>query len=161
MTKKYVTDVKRWLTQKELVGRIKDKKVEARILKRLLFVKYLYEGNSVPQAADRIEATLPVAYEWRKRWNEQGYEGLIPQFDGGAPSKLSQKNKEDLIEALTQRDDWTTKEIRQMIQDRFNVTYTERHVNRLLRSFGMNHGKPFQNDYRRPADAEEQLKKTR
>ena len=61
MAKKYVTDVKKWLTQKELVGKIKDKKVEARILQRLLFVKYLYEGNSVPQAADKIEASLPVA----------------------------------------------------------------------------------------------------
>lgn len=161
MTKKYVTDVKRWLTQKELVGKIKDKKVEVRIFQRLLFIKHLYKGDSVPQAADKVEVTLPVGYEWRKRWNEQGYEGLIPQFDGGAPSRLSQEDTEDLIDVLKQRDDWTTKEIRQLIQDRFNVSYTKRHVNRLLRSFGMNHGKPFQRDYRRPDDAEKQLKKTR
>lgn len=161
MTKKYVTGVKRWLTQKELVGKIKDKKVEVRIFQRLLFIKHLYEGDSVPQAADKVEVTLPVGYEWRKRWNEQGYEGLIPQFDGGAPSRLSQEDKEDLIDVLKQRDDWTTKEIRQLIQDRFNVSYTKRHVSRLLRSFGMNHGKSFQRDYRRPDDVEEQLKKTR
>ena len=161
MTKKYVTDVKRWLTQKELVGKIKDKKVEVRIFQRLLFIKHLYEGDSVPQAADKVEVTLPVGYEWRKRWNEQGYDGLIPQFDGGAPSRLLQKDKERLIDVLKQRDDWTTKEIRQLIQDWFNVSYTKRHVNRLLRSFGMNHGKPFQHDYRRPDDAEKQLKKTR
>jgi len=160
MTRKYVTNVKKWMDKKELVGKIKDKKVEARILQRLLFIKYLYEEDSVPEAAGKVEATLPVAYEWRSRWNEQGYDGLIPKFDGGAPSKLSQKKKEDLIRELKQRDDWTTKEVRQLIQDKFDVRYSNRHVNRLLRSFGMNYGKPFPNDYRRPDDAEEQLKKT-
>jgi putative transposase len=160
MARKYVTNVKKWMDKKELVGKIKDKKVEARILQRLLFIKYLYEGDSVPEAADKVEVTLPVAYAWRSRWNEQGYNGLIPRFDGGAPSKLSQKEKESLISELKLRDDWTTKEIRQLIQDKFNVSYTDRHVNRLLKSFGMNHGKPFQQDYRRPDNAEEQLKKT-
>ena len=160
MARKYVTDVKGWITKKELVTKIKDKKVEVRILKRLLFIKYLYEGDSVPQAADKIEVTLPVAYDWRKRWNQQGYEGLIPGFAGGAPPKLSKQEKQELTQVLKQRDDWTTKEIRQLIIDRFNVTYTDRHVRRLLKSFGMNHGKPYQLDYRRPDDAEEQLKKT-
>ncbi len=160
MNRKYNTTVKRWIGKEELVRKIKEKNVEARMFQRLLFIKYLYEGDSVPQAADKVEVTLPVGYEWRNRWNEQGYDGLVPQFDGGPKSHLSEEEKQDLKNELKQRDDWTTKEVRQLIIDRFNVTYTERHVNRLLKSFGMKYGKPFQQDYRRPDDAETQLKKT-
>lgn len=146
--------------KKELVRKIKEKNVEARMLQRLLFIKYLYEGDSVPEAADKVEVTFPVGYDWRTRWNEHGYNGLVPQFDGGPKPRLSTNQKEELTVELKQRDDWTTKEIRQLIIDRFGVTYTERHVSRLLKSFGMNHGKPFQQDYRRPKDADKQLKKT-
>lgn len=160
MGRKYVTTVKKWMGKKELVRKIKEKNVEARMLQRLLFIKYLYEGDSVPQAADKVEVTFPVGYEWRNRWNEHGYNGLVPQFDGGPKPRLSENQKEDLKAELKQRDDWTTKEIRQRIIDRFGVIYTERHVSRLLKSFGMNHGKPFQQDYRRPEDADKQLKKT-
>lgn len=160
MGKTYVTDVKRWIPKKELVGKIKDKKVEARMLQRLLFIKYLYEGDSVPEAADKVEVTFPTGYEWRNRWNEDGYEGLIPAFAGGAPAKLSKQEKQELEQLLKQRDDWTTQEIRQLIIDQFDVEYTPRHVRRLLKSMGMKQGKPFQHDYRRPDDAEAQLKKT-
>lgn len=160
MTKTYVTDVKRWVTKKELVGKIKNKKVEARMLQRLLFIKYLYEGDSVPEAADKVEVTFPTGYEWRKRWNHNGYEGLIPNFAGGAPAKLSRRDTQELKEILEQRDDWTTQEVRRLIMNRFEVNYTLRHVGRLLKSMGMKQGKPFRYDYRRPDDAEEQLKKT-
>lgn len=160
MSRKYVTTVKRWMGKEELVRKIKEKNVEARMLQRLLFIKYLYEGDSVPQAVDRVEVTLPVGYEWRNRWNMQGYEGLVPRFDGGPKSFLSEDQREELKDTLRERDDWTTKEVRQLIIDRFGVAYTERHVSRLLKSFGMNHGKPFQQDYRRPKDADKQLKKT-
>lgn len=160
MSKKYETKVKRWMSKGELVNMIKDKKIEARILQRLLFIKYLYEGDSVPAAAKRLEITLPTAYSWRKRWNEGGYEGLIPNFSGGAPPQLSEEDMEKLKDMLKAQDDWTTKEVRQLIQEKFGVSYTERHIRRLLRSFGMKHGKPYQQDYRRPGDADQQLKKT-
>ena len=160
MGRKYVTTVKKWMGKEELVRKIKEKNVEARMLQRLLFIKYLYEGDSVPEAADKVEVTFPVGYDWRTRWNEHGYNGLVPQFDGGPKPRLSTNQKEELTAELKQRDDWTTKEIRQLIIDRFGVAYTERHVSRLLKAFGMNHGKPFQQDYRRPKDADKQLKKT-
>lgn len=71
---------------------------------------------------------------------------------------ISLKRKKNLKNELKQRDDWSTKEVRYLIIYRFNVTYTERHVNRLLKSFGMKYGKLFQQDYRRSDDAETQVK---
>jgi putative transposase len=40
------------------------------------------------------------------------------------------------------------------------VEYSSKQVRIIMRNMGLNYAKPFQHDYRRPADAEEQLKKT-
>jgi putative transposase len=55
---------------------------------------------------------------------------------------------------------FTTEEVRELIQTKFDVEYTSKQVRIILRKMGLNYAKPFQHDYRRPADAEEQLKKT-
>ena len=57
---------------------------------------------------------------------------------------------------LEERDDWRTKEV---IKNRFGVEYSLRHVSRILKSFGMKYAKPYQRDYRRPENAEEEFKK--
>ncbi len=159
MSQEYITEVKKWMTKKELVEEIKNKQIEARVLERLYFIKYLYEGDDVPKASDKVEISDNTGYDWRKRWNENGLEGLYPNFDGGPNPKLDSKEKEKLKEVLEKRSDWTTKEVKNLIEDEFEVSYTERHVSRILENFGMNHGKPYQQDYRRPDDAEEKLKK--
>lgn len=160
MSRDYVTEVKKWVPKKELVEKIKEKRIEVRVYERLLFIKYLYEEDTVPKACEKVEISEPTGYEWRKRWNKNGIEGIIPNFGGGKPSKLSKKQEKQLKEKLKERDDWTLQEIKNLIEKEFNVTYTERHLRRKLKNMGMNHGKPFQHDYRQPENAENQLKKT-
>ena len=60
---------------------------------------------------------------------------------------------------LKERDYWATKEVRESIRKEFDVEITLRHIPRLLRKLGMMYQKPYVNDYRRPDDAEEILKK--
>ena len=59
---------------------------------------------------------------------------------------------------LKERDGWTTKEVRELIKNRSGVEYSLRHVSRILKSFGMKYTKPYQRDYRRPENAEEEFK---
>jgi len=54
---------------------------------------------------------------------------------------------------------WTTKEVQELIKEKFGVIYSSWQVRRILKSFGMKYAKPFQKDYRRPENAEELLKK--
>jgi putative transposase len=61
---------------------------------------------------------------------------------------------------LKKRDNWTTKEIRNLICQRFEVEYSLKQVRIILRNRGLKFRKPYPKDYRRPPDAEEQLKKT-
>ena len=59
---------------------------------------------------------------------------------------------------LKERDDWTAKEVKELIKNRFGVEYPLRHVSRILRSLGMKYAKPYQYDYRKPENAEEKFK---
>ena len=52
------------------------------------------------------------------------------------------------------------KEVKEIISKEFNVDYTLKQIYIILRDMGMNFGKPYPRDYRRPQNAEEILKKT-
>lgn len=149
----------KWLTTKELNKVIQNKKVCAKVLRKLLFMKQLYKGSSVPQASEEVGVSKVIGYNWLKKWNEEGIEGLEPKYGGGRPPELSQKEKEELKEILKERDDWSTKGVKHLIEEEFGVDYSERHVNRMLKKFGLKHAKPYQQDYRRPDNADEKLKK--
>lgn len=152
--------IERHITAEELQKRIKSLEKDVKVLQRLYFIKYRYEGVTVEEAANRVGISKPVAYIWQDRWNKEGYEGLKPKFAGGKPSKLSDDQKEQLKKILNKRDDWTTDEIKKLISDEFMVEYSLKQIRIILRKFGMKLAKPFPHDYRRPDDAEDILKKT-
>ena len=152
--------IKRHLTAEELEHRIKALKKEGEILRRLYFVKFRYGDESVEKAAERIGISKNEGYIWQRRWNEQGYEGLIPQYNGGRPSKLSPENLNKLKEILGQKSTWTTDEVRMLIHNEFGVEYTLKQIRIILKKFDMNYAKPLTQDYRRPENAEEIFKKT-
>ena len=95
----------------------------------------------------------------QRRWNESGYDGLIPRYAGGRPSKLSDQQKEKLRSLLKEKDAWTIDEARLLIFNEFGVEYTLKQVRIIAKRFGMKYAKPFTLDYRRPPNAEQILKK--
>lgn len=133
--------VEKWITSEELKKRIRDKEKDVKVLNRLHFMNNLYNGCSVPDASEKLGITKVTGYNWLERWNEDGYEGLIPRFAGGRPSKLTDEEKSQLKEILKERDDWTTKEIRKLIYDRFKVEYSLKQVRIILRNLGMKFSK--------------------
>ena len=159
MAKPEQIPIEHHLSSEELLKRIKSLEKDTRVLQRLYFVKHRYEGASVAESAKLVGTSKPVAYQWQERWNKDGYDGLIPRFAGGCPSKLLDEQKEELEEILHQRDDWSTKEVKELIFNRFNVTYTGKQILEILKKFGMHHARPYSHDYRRPEDAEDRLKK--
>gem|GEM_PF-5604243 len=60
--------------------------------------------NSVEMALSKVDVTKRVGYIWQERWNEDGYDGLIPRFSGGRPSKLRENQKNELIDLLKKKD---------------------------------------------------------
>ena len=62
------------------------------------------------------------------------YEGLIPQFRGGSPSKLSDLQKAKLKEMLNERNNWRTREVQDLILQEFGVEYSLKQVWIILQS---------------------------
>ena len=161
MAKRTPKEVKRHITSGELRKLIRDEQKRGKILQRLIFINDLYEGKSIPSAAKHVGVVRTIAYEWLRRWNESGFDGLIPRFAGGKPSKISAEQKKELRTLLEAKDLWYLGDVVDLIRTEFGVEYSERQVRRILKGFKMKHAKPYRVDYRKPKDAGEKLKKTR
>ena len=147
------------MTNEELQKRIKILETNTKVLQRLYFIKHRYDGISVEEASRLVGVAKPAGYNWQKRWNMGGYMGLIPRFSGGRPSKLSAQQKERLQLLLTEKDLWTTEDVRFLIFKEFGVEYTLKQVRIIVKKYGMKYAKPFALDYRKPPNAEAILKK--
>ena len=100
MTNQEQIPIERKITQKELTQKIKDLKKELKVLERLKFINYRYQGKSVDEAVALIGVTKRVGYIWQERWNKEGIEGLKPRYKGGKQSKISSEQLEELKEEL-------------------------------------------------------------
>lgn len=146
------------LSQEELLKKIKVER-EGKILRRLYFIKFRYDGDSIHEASKKIGITKRVGYIWQDRWNKGGYRGLIPQYAGGRPSKLTDQQKVELEQMLRGKSSWTSREVCELIIKEFGVTYSIKQILEIAKKMGMRFAKPYQRDYRRPEDAEDILKK--
>jgi putative transposase len=160
MSRREEIPIQRLMNIEDLNRKIKSVEKDVKILKRLYFIKFRYSGDSVEKASEKVGVTKRIGYIWQNRWNEKGYDGIIPRYAGGRPSKISDQQKSELEQILRRKESWTTKEIKDVILREFNVEYSLKQIYIILRDMGMNFGKPYPRDYRRPTNAEEMLKKS-
>jgi putative transposase len=160
MSRREEIPIQRLMNIEDLNRKIKSVEKDVKILKRLYFIKFRYSGDSVEKASEKVGVTKRIGYIWQNRWNEKGYDGIIPRYAGGRPSKISEHQKSELEKILRRKESRTTKEIKDVISREFNVDYSLKQIYIILRDMGMNFGKPYPRDYRRPKNAEEMLKKT-
>ena len=65
--------IERKMSDDELNRLIRGLERSTRILKKLLSIRYRYDGDSVDTAVGRIGITKMMGYLWQKKWNEGGY----------------------------------------------------------------------------------------
>ncbi|ABE51799.1 hypothetical protein with DNA-binding homeodomain [Methanococcoides burtonii DSM 6242] len=133
MVKTEMYPIQKKLTYEELNKRIRYIEILIKILDRLYFVRYRYMGDSVEEAARKVGVTKRVAYVWQKRWNRDGYAGLLPRYAGGRPSKLTDDQKSDLKFYLRMQENWTTARVRELIRDKFGVDYSLKQVRVIMK----------------------------
>lgn len=152
-------EVVKHLSQEELDTAIDDaqKADETRLVRRLCLVKNLYAGDSITEAGSRVGVTQPTASRWTERWNNHGVDGLRPDFGGGRPPKLTEKQQEQLCTVLEAHQPLTTEHIQRLIEDGFDVSYSQRHVSRLLKKLGIKHTVARPESPEHPDDADDLL----
>lgn len=137
MTNKEQIPIERKMTQKDLNKKIKDIEKEIKILERLKFINYRYQGLTVNEACEKLNVTKRVGYIWQERWNEEGYNGLIPKYGKGKPSKLTENQRKELKEYLIKNSITDTHEVQQIIKEEYNLEFTKKHVRTILHQLGL------------------------
>jgi len=106
-------------------------------LRMLLVLKVEYDGLGQNQAARELHAQSSWAVTWIRRFEEEGIDGLRTRDRSGRPPKVEQGVMAEIgREVTTNEGGWTVKEVRELVREETGVTYSERHVLRLIHRWG-------------------------
>lgn len=147
------------MDQKEVKEEIKKRKISAIEMQRFIFINGMFDTRNVQEASKIAGVSSSTGYEWLKRWNAEGMEGLKPKYDGGKPPKLSEDDYKKLDELFSNTPNLTTDLAHEIVKSNFNVDFSERHIQRILRKLNYTYTKPYMIYAKMPDDAEDILKK--
>lgn len=136
-------EVTHHLTENEIDELLREADDEHR-LRRLGFLKNLYRGDSIPEAADREGRSAATGGRWVDAWNEGGLEELMPSFGGGRPPKLDENEQKEFVEMLRDGQPWKSQEIQDLLREEFGVSYSSNYLGTFLRELGLSYAKPRQ-----------------
>ncbi len=106
-------------------------------LRMLLVLKVKYDGVGQNQAARELHALSSWAAKWVRRFEEEDLEGLKTRERSGRPPEIEHDVMVRIRRKIMENESgWTVREVRELIRKDAKVTYTERHVYRLLHAWG-------------------------
>ena len=147
------------LTKEELEKKyIKEK--DSKIKERLLAILLLYDGKNIYEVAEIIRRSERTIKEWLKRWNKEGYEGILPKVSRrGRKPKISSEEWDKILKEIEGKG-MTIKEVTVYVKTTRGVEYAYKTVWTILRKKKkVKYGKPYIQNSKRPENAEEILKK--
>jgi len=122
----------------------------AEVLKKLIYLLLRCLGFSNRFTSSLLSITTATGNNWLNKWKKIGYKGLKRKKGQGRKCKLTDKQLETLKKKLSERDNWLTWEIQNLIYDEFGVKYSHSQLIRLLKTkLGLRFAKPYPIDYRR------------
>lgn len=134
----YMSHVATTVTREALEGACNEEHDADARLRMLLVLKVKYDGVGQNQAARELHALSSWAVKWVKRFEEEGIEGLRTRERSGRPPEVEQRVMSKIErEVSTNESGWTVREVRALVREEAGVTYTERHVYRLLHRWGI------------------------
>ena len=150
------TEIKRHLPEGEIDELLWEAEDDHR-LRRIGFVKNLYQGDTIPEAADREGRSPATGGRWAEAWNEGGFDELMPSFGGGRPPKLDEDERDELIELLRDGQPWKSQEIQYLLAEEFDVEYHPNYLGTFLRNLGLSYAKPRPKRPHRPENPDDIL----
>ena len=107
------------------------------LYEKVSFIEDLYADETVKDSIEKHGKTPQTGYKWLKDWNENGFDGLFRKGNSGRISKMSDYQFDILKENIVLKGLSNVSEIREEIQKEFGVTYSERHLRRLIFDLGL------------------------
>jgi len=117
------------------------KEKDGEILRRIQMVLYILKGETVREVGERMQCPHSLVIYWKKRYSNDGLEGLKTKPRSGKPTLFSRR-QEDKIKKKIAEDNpanpWTTKRVCDLIKKEAGIQYTQRHVQRILHKWNFN-----------------------
>jgi len=133
--------VQRRLSEAELDQALKTADSGERV-RRLGFIKNLYQGDTVSDAIAREGHTSSTGSRWLDRWNDGGVDGLFPDYGGGRPAKLSPAEETAFLDEIAQRQPVSTATIEAILKTEFDVEYAADYLPQKLEAIGLSYQPP-------------------
>jgi putative transposase len=104
----------------------------------LLVLNVVYQDKiSAAQVARDLHRSKAWAWEWLKRYDKEGINGLKTRPKSGRPSKLSEEIEYRIKKELKEsKQGWTTKQVEELIIKKSGIKYHHIHIYRILRKWG-------------------------
>jgi transposase len=154
-----------FLIEEKTIPECLAKESDPEVKYRLAFLHAFIKTNSdLDKVCDIFQVAIPTGYVWIRKWNQKGYEGIAHPFHqssnpAGRPPTLDEYDMETLKVLLDAKETWQAKDVSELISDTWGFDFSLSQVDRIMKEkLGMKFSKPYPHDYRRPTNAEEQLK---
>jgi transposase len=129
---------------KKEINRLKKtykKEKDGKIKERILMLIHSYEGKTSREVGQVVKRDQKLILYWKKRYEQEGFEGLKTRERSGKPTLLSRRQEEKIKKKISEENPanpWTTKKVCDLIKKETGIQYTQRHVQRKLRKWNFN-----------------------
>jgi transposase len=123
---------------------------------RIRAVQRILDGESPEIIAKTLGFHRSAIYQWLKRYEAEGIEGLRYRKIPGKQPTLSKAQKQKVFDIVTSKNPlqlkfpfalWTRRMVKDLILDRFGIALSEVSVGRLLRELGLTPQRPLHRAY--------------
>ena len=154
------------ITPKEVSTLVRKQK-DGRVRQRLMAMKFILKGQTIPQVARRMDIAERPLRKWLHRFNKEGPSGLCDAPRSGQPPKIDteqiEKFKQRVRQGITEQDNVCSlrgKDLRQILQKEFDAQYSLGGTYFLLHRLGFSCLCPRPQHPQADIDAQEAFKKT-
>lgn len=113
-------------------------------------VSLAMHGVSPQQIALALDRHVRTVYHWLETARDHGMRGMAARIHSGAPPKLSDRQRDELVEQLLrgaqahgfETDLWNGPRVQRLIREQFGVDYHVKYVPTLLKTLGFTPQKP-------------------
>ena len=154
------------ITSKEIATLLRTEK-DGRVRQRLIAMKFISQGQTIPQVARRMDIAERPLRKWLHRFNDKGPSALCDGPRSGQPPKLKPKQienfKQRVRKGVTEQDNVCSlsgKDLQQILQKEFNTNYSLGGTYFLLHRLGFSCLCPRPQHPQSDSEAQETFKKS-
>ena len=130
------------MSEDELNIAIKEYSGNYRYYQRLIAMKLVSIGYSFSKVGRILLVSYLSVHRWAKACETSGLIGLVPEFAGGRPPKLSKTMENKLSKRIESEEKITMVRVQNILKNEYNVEFTLPHVCNIVRKLGFDYIQP-------------------